>query len=113
MQNTSRFFSLSLLLVATLALMIVAGCGGDIGSECRQNADCSERCLTGSEFPDGMCTVSCDDDYDCPGGTVCVEKRDGVCLLECERSRDCPGGYECDDKDRRGSGGKADVCIGD
>lgn len=98
-----------------MVLLLVAfafGCGDDIGAECSQHADCDERCVTGGDFPGGMCTLSCDGDPDCPSGTSCVAEEDGICLLQCEADRDCPGGYECDDVRRRGSGGEAQVCIG-
>lgn len=103
---------LKVLVVCCLLSLLAVGCGGEreVGGECDRHADCNQRCLTGSEFPDGMCTVSCDDDYDCPSDASCVSRRDGVCLLMCDR--DCPGGYECDSESRRGHGGRTDVCIG-
>lgn len=104
---------LAALIMGVAALMVGVGCGGDVGEACAQHADCSERCVTGRHFPDGMCTNSCDDYRDCPGGTSCIDRRDGICMLECENDRDCPGGYECEDQDRHGEGGRERVCIGD
>lgn len=106
-----------LLVVAVLCLGLAAlvGCGGEreVGAECSSHSDCNERCVQGSDFPDGMCTISCDDIRDCPGGTECISKRDGICIPSCERDRDCPGGYECESKSRHGERGSSDVCIGD
>lgn len=101
-----------LLVLAALVVSLVLGCGDDIGAECRQHSDCDDRCVTGREFPDGMCTRTCDSDNDCPSGTSCVDERDGICLLRCEADRDCPGGYECDEERRRGDSGEVEVCIG-
>ncbi len=104
-----------IVVVFALGLMMQAGCGGErtVGGACDSDADCNERCLTGSDFPGGMCTVACRDDVDCPGGTDCIDKKGGVCLPVCDEHRDCFGGYRCKSEDRRGAGGKSRVCIGD
>lgn len=92
----------------------LSGCGDDreVGAACEMHADCLERCVEGKDFPGGLCTVACDDDRDCPGGTACVDKKDGICVPACERDRDCQGGYKCKSVGRRGDSGRADVCLG-
>lgn len=116
MMRTLTVASKMLIAVAMAAglSLVLLGCGDEreVGAECQYHSDCNERCVTGGDFPDGMCTVSCDDPYDCPAGTTCISKKDGVCALQCDRDRDCPGGYECDSKNERGESGNARVCIG-
>lgn len=93
------------------------GCGGAVGPEgdvvggpCRDHVDCSDRCVRGGSYPDGTCTVNCEDDRDCPDGTWCVDRNGGVCLLDCRSSGDCRPGYRCRDTDREGAGGERPVC---
>lgn len=99
-------------------LFLATACNGGVGNDgdlvggpCDHDRECVEECLGGKDFPDGTCSVACKDDYDCPGGTVCIDKQGGVCLLTCEVDSDCRGGYSCRDEDRKGAGGKAGVCI--
>ena len=109
------------MLVGGAALLLLSsGCSEDVGEDsrtvggmCTSNSDCRDRCLTGSDWPGGMCTVSCRDDYDCPSGSACIDKERGVCLMECRGDDECPGGYECDDEDRLGHSGKRYVCVED
>lgn len=108
------------LLAACTALLIASGCGGGVGNDgdlvggsCRDSDDCAEFCATGSDFPEGTCTVSCRDDVDCPSGTACIDEDGGVCLLLCNFDTDCRRGYECDDESRQGHPGDASVCIED
>ncbi len=87
--------------------------GGLVGGACERNNDCDEECLTGGDFPEGTCSVSCRDDNECPSGTNCVDKEGGVCLLTCERPSDCRGGYTCKGEDNKGHSGESLVCIKD
>ncbi|MCA9521601.1 MAG: hypothetical protein KC609_11540 [Myxococcales bacterium] len=84
-----------------------------VGGPCTTTADCSQRCLTGGDYPEGMCTVSCTTDADCPGGSNCIEKDDGVCLQTCNLPSDCRGGYNCKGKKNKASGGESLVCTKD
>src|SRR5690606_24431132 len=90
---------------------------GDLGSACGENADCRDRCVRGPEWPGGMCTFSCGDDQDCPGGTACVDRSGGVCAVVCETNDDChgfgfPNDGDCRDTDREGESGEVRVCRG-
>lgn len=102
------------------ALLFFAGCNSDIGLEgalvggsCRDYRDCERECVGGRNFPDGMCTVYCRDDRDCPSGTGCIDRNGGVCALYCEADADCRREYDCEDVRRRGGPGDERVCIGD
>ena len=114
-RKISKGPSLLVAVVMFVFLPLVIGCGGEreVGGECDVHADCNERCVKGSDFPGGMCTVACDDYRDCPGGTSCISTRDGICIPECDGDRDCFGGYECESKSRHGEGGSDRVCFGD
>lgn len=107
---------------AIIALLCLAltGCGdivgndsGFVGGSCRANADCEERCVRNGDFPDGMCTIACDFDEDCPDGSRCIDREDGICALSCDENRDCRADYLCRSQDRRGDRGEAQVCVGD
>lgn len=91
--------------------------GALVGGRCTQDQDCEKRCLIGSDFPSGYCSLSCQGDIDCPHGSVCIGKEDDVCLLKCELPVDCQklgATYRCDPEDRKGiPQAKALVCIGD
>jgi hypothetical protein len=90
------------------------GLDGDVvGGSCRDSRDCAERCVRGSDFPGGTCTVDCRDDRDCPASTYCIDVSGGICLLDCYDDRDCRRGYDCSNKRRRGTSGRAYVCIDD
>lgn len=113
---TRQIVVVAVSIACLFGLLLATGCGDPderrVGGECSAHSDCEERCVRGSDFPDGMCTLSCDDYRDCPGGTSCISKKDGVCAMECERDRDCPGGYECESTSRRGESGSQRVCLG-
>src|SRR5687768_9640790 len=48
---------------------------------------------------DGMCTLSCFDDRDCPfgGGCFAVQGQDYLCYQRCYVDVDCPLGFSCID----------------
>jgi len=83
--------------------MLLAACGGSdvsrtVGAECNANGDCDEQCLMGGHYPNGFCSVSCDNDDGCPSETHCIEDMGGVCLFACDFDSDCEflgQGYTC------------------
>ncbi|MBC8132483.1 MAG: hypothetical protein H7X95_05830 [Deltaproteobacteria bacterium] len=94
------------LIVAGALIAAAEGCGTDdvgpqgkmVGGRCTTDNDCVNRCLTGTSFPGGYCTVSCATDSDCPGGAACVATNGGACLATCRGSADCAGfgrEYKC------------------
>jgi hypothetical protein len=110
-----------MMFVLTLGVVGLAGCGGDgvgtdgdlVGGACAANADCEDRCLTGADYPEGVCSLSCASDTDCPESTYCIEDGGGVCMLACARPSDCRGGYTCKGKRNQGHGGDSLVCFKD
>ncbi len=110
----------ALLFAVAVLLLLAPACGDGVGNEgdlvggpCRDSQDCADICLTGSDFPEGTCSIPCRFDEDCPGGTACIDEDGGVCLLLCHFDTDCRHGYECDDESRKGHPGNAAVCIED
>lgn len=107
------------------AVLLLTGCGDDtpavgvtgvvVGGACALHQDCAAGsvCLAGGDFPDGTCSVPCNSDGDCPGGTACVDKDGDYCLLACQYSTDCRPGYTCKARDRVGISGQALVCLKD
>lgn len=98
-----------------LLVFLFAGCGDDaevVGGSCRNQGDCQERCLSGKDYPGGMCSVSCRDSRDCPSDTVCSKKDGGVCMALCSYDDDCRRDYECKDKGLKGEPGEALMCVG-
>jgi hypothetical protein len=76
------------------------GVSRSVGARCDANDECDSRCLMGASYPDGFCTLSCDDDGDCPGNTRCVEVEGGVCLFPCIEAAACAflgTGWDCTD----------------
>ena len=106
-----------ILLVASL---LAFGCGSDVGPHgslvggaCSTNSDCSSRCVTGSHYPGGMCTLSCDSNVNCPSGTSCIDEAGGICAVDCRAPSDCTlfgAPYTCDARGLKGSDGSALVC---
>ena len=112
-------------LVLCVALVLLSlslpTCGDDseLGETCRDDRDCDRDkvCAEGGDFPDGLCTYTCDNTRDCPGGWSCIDKKGGICLEECSSDRECRsvygGRWECKDEKFKGGGGRDAVCIGD
>lgn len=108
-------------LLASFTTLLLLGCGdegigneGDVvGGTCETADDCHDRCVRSGDFPQGVCTVSCSVDDDCPDGTHCIAKEGGICLLACELPSDCRGGFTCQGEENRGHGGDSLVCVGD
>lgn len=103
------------------AILLAMGCGGGVGpggalvgGTCNSDRECARRCITGDDnYPGGYCTVSCNNDNDCPGGTVCIVDNGGMCAVTCRVNADCAGfgrGFLCDARDRHGAPGGALVC---
>jgi hypothetical protein len=100
--------------------LIVSACGGGVGpggrlvgGQCSTDNDCVKRCVRNRSFPGGLCSLSCNSERDCPGGTTCINSEGGVCAIVCLQVADCApfgAGYSCDATDRRGDGGQALVC---
>jgi hypothetical protein len=86
-----------------------------VGGPCVDRNDCAagSRCLTGGDFPGGICTTPCAADSPCPRGSVCVDEAEGVCLLACTSPADCRAGYGCKGKPRKSTAGDALVCFKD
>jgi len=91
----------------------VSNFGPVVGGPCVDILDCASRsfCAEGGDFPEGTCTLRCDDHDECPGPSLCMDKEGGACLLACTRDSDCRGGYKCKDVGDRRGGGKSLVCI--
>lgn len=111
-----------------LSVPLLVDCGNDeddisavgpggtlVGGPCKGHDDCDERCVKGGEWPDGMCTVSCDRDADCPSATACIEDDGGICAITCtvdDHCRDFGSEWKCTDRKRRGHAGEVGVCRG-
>lgn len=105
-------------------LILVAACGGDdgvsreLGARCTLDDQCDERCLSGGDWPDGFCSISCDSDTVCPTGALCMaEDTGGVCAFSCNTDGDCAflnGGYTCQERDDQNANhaAKIHVCRG-
>lgn len=98
-----------LTLIFCALVLLLSACNEDdfnFGSDCRNNGDCGDDlfCCTEKKCKN-ICTYTCGNDDDCPGGWVC--HNGNYCLFRCDKDGDCPGGYKCkNDGDRK-------VCSGD
>ena len=108
---------MALRLIWILAITALAACSDDVGTDggfvggaCFDSRDCRFECQRGGEFPEGMCTVACNFDEDCPGGTFCIDTEGGICMLGCDVPQDCRFGYTCRGRGNRGHGGESLVC---
>jgi len=73
-----------------------AACPGDAGALCNEDRDCNgglECCTDDNNCGGGMCTLSCKDDYDCPGDMGC---KHGVCFYLCDSDDDCAPTMSCE-----------------
>jgi hypothetical protein len=91
-----------------------------VGNPCDTDDDCGPayQCISdfgSSLMPDGYCSGYCNEDADCPKGTLCsplpMSSVPGFCLLACDSDNDCRPGYDCalgrlfpDDTDTDGPG---------
>lgn len=102
-------------------LLVLAGCGKDIGDSCKSVNDCittdtDRLCLTedGEGFPGGYCSkFNCGGTNVCPTEAACVAYRYSLgggecsedsaasrlqrnyCMLRCQSDGDCRDGYKC------------------
>lgn len=111
-----------------LGLLFAVGCGDDrppgmagndssfVGGPCMNNTECDQRlCEMGTDFPGGMCTISCGNSGQCPQGSSCAELATGwVCLVNCVSTADCRTDYVCEPVTEAGTNGGSmvTVCIG-
>jgi hypothetical protein len=80
-----------------------AACGSsdvsrELGAQCMQNTDCDDHCLSGSAWPQGLCTTTCDSDADCPDIAHCIAEDGGSCAFGCGSDAHCTflgSGYGC------------------
>lgn len=108
--------------IAIAALLAVAACvssdvSRELGARCDDSDQCDDRCLTGTRFPDGLCSATCDDGGDCPGDAACADLEGGVCLYQCADDRDCTflgDGWRCGVETERGAAPDQEVrvCVG-
>jgi len=103
------------LLALTLTACGPVGPGSRVvGGPCRDDVDCARGgvCLTGRDYPDGMCALQCRDSRDCPRSAECADRSGGVCLQLCDVDADCRGGYACKNKKVK-HGPDAPMCVRD
>lgn len=110
-------------IVIALGALAMLGCGASsdvsraVGARCNSSTECDGRCLPPSDtFPDGFCTIVCNDPSECPSDTTCIDDEGGSCLFQCTDDASCAflgAAWHCIERDvRGGSGGKAMVCHG-
>lgn len=73
---------------------LVGGCqdsnvSRELGAECTSDKDCDDVCADGGNYPDGMCTLHCETDDDCPSEAACVSDQGGICLYRCANNDQC------------------------
>ena len=106
--------ALVLALLAWCACGLSAEVSRELGARCDDHDECDERCLRAARYPGGLCSLSCDDDGDCPSSSSCADVIDGVCLFDCERGPDCQflgTGWTCQEEAALPTG-MVKVCIG-
>lgn len=108
-----------------MTMLALAACGSGhdegttdeyVGDPCVSQDDCAELCVRDADYPDGICSLRCTSDDDCPTDTRCVQSEGGICLFECSGpdAFDCDflgPAWRCNDKDAIG-GGEVFVCDG-
>jgi hypothetical protein len=92
--------------------LLAAGCGDDatpsggepVGAACERDSDCQLDCvLPGDNWPGGLCTRWCGDDWSCPSGSQCVDLAGEIyCFAQCWSSDECREGWGC---------GAAGACV--
>jgi hypothetical protein len=106
--------ALTALLALLFACSVSSEVSRELGARCDDQDECDDRCLTGARFPDGMCSRSCDDDGDCPGGTSCVTLAGGACLYACTSDPGCEflgEGWRCRAEAERGGQPDSTVMV--
>jgi hypothetical protein len=109
-------------MVVVLAAAGACSPGSDVsrtlGAICDTSDDCDGRCLPPSaDYPDGFCTLVCNESSECPESSTCIDVEGGSCLFDCIDNASCAflgPTWQCLERDVRGApGGKAMVCRGD
>lgn len=102
--------------------LLALGCSSEVGNQgdrvggpCVVSGEChiDSFCLTGTEWPEGYCTASCDADEDCPDGSQCTEREGGICVVSCASDEECRSeeeAYSCMELEARGAGGSVMGC---
>jgi hypothetical protein len=98
-----------------------AACGSsdvsrELGAQCMQNTDCDDHCLSGSAWPQGLCTTTCDSDADCPDIAHCIAEDGGSCAFGCGSDADCAflgSGYGCHAVPAEQGSAEVMVCRGE
>ena len=107
--------------LVALAIALVPSCTSSevsrsLGAQCESRDDCEERCESGTDYPDGICTTACENDGDCSESARCVDQEGGICLFACELEADCEflgAGWTCKNKDRHeNTQEEVLVCLG-
>jgi hypothetical protein len=110
-------------------MLLLSACGGDdrppgtagkdstlVGGPCMNNSDCDEGlCQMGTDFPGGVCTLSCGGSGSCPSGSSCAESGRGwICLVDCTAATDCREQWTCQPIIEAGTNqqGMKTVCLG-
>ena len=81
-----------------------------LGAECTTDHQCDDVCATGGAWPDGLCTLSCMTDADCPSEAACIGDLGGICAFRCAADPNCAflgSAYRCKQRDQ------VMVCRGD
>ncbi len=79
----------ALILIVALAACQSSDVSRSLGAECTTSKDCDSECVTGTDWPDGMCTSPCMTDKDCTDGSVCAPDLGSVCAFICTIDADC------------------------
>jgi hypothetical protein len=88
----------------------------ELGARCTQNTDCDDHCLSGSAWPAGLCTTTCDSDEDCPDIAHCIAEDGGSCAFGCGSDADCAflgSGYGCHAVAAEAGSAEVMVCRGE
>ena len=74
--------------------------GGEVGSACVSDANCSGNSVCRTGWPGGYCTSPCLLNNDlCPGTSVCfldIFGGDALCAVPCTSAADCRPEYKCE-----------------
>jgi len=98
------------LLALALAACQDAAVSRALGAECTSDHECDDVCATGGAWPEGMCTLSCMSDTDCPSEAACITDQGGICAYRCQTDMNCRflgPAYACKQTDQ------VMVCRGD
>ena len=82
--------------VVAIALVVSSGAACQdsavsrtLGAECTTDRDCDDLCASGGDWPDGMCTLRCTSDTDCPTEAACIPEMGGICAFRCTADAPC------------------------